>query len=67
VSDQAMLNTAPPEVRCGMCGGRARVWQPGWIECASGSPEYGRCSWSSHDPRRRKHPLWWALRVWLGR
>lgn len=69
---EPMQNTDPPGVRCGMCGGKARVWRPGWIECAGKQQPYpfedaGRCSWSSHDPRRRKHRLWWRLRVAVGK
>jgi hypothetical protein len=66
------MNTDPPQVRCGMCGGKARVWKRGWIECAGRAQPWpfggeGRCAWSSHDPRRRVNPLYWRARVWLGR
>jgi hypothetical protein len=69
---QPMQNTDPPGARCGMCGGKARMWHPGWIEYAGKGQPYphdgeGRCSWSSHDPRRRKHRPYWRVRVWLGR
>jgi hypothetical protein len=68
VSEPAM-NTDPPGVRCGMCGGKARPWRApvgkqAWIECASGFPGEPPCSWSSHDPRRAGP--WWRLRIWLG-
>jgi hypothetical protein len=58
MSENCAVNTDPPEVRCGMCGGRCRNWRSKWIECRN-------CAWSSHDPRRAG---WlWRVRVWLGR
>jgi hypothetical protein len=68
--ENTALNTDPPIVRCGMCGGRCRWagpwwggrrrWEgPRWIHCRPG------CVWSSHDPRRVG---WiWRLRVLIGR
>lgn len=54
----AMANTDPPDVRCGVCGGRCQWDGPRWIKCP-------RCPWSSHDPRRVG---WrWRLRVFLGK
>lgn len=61
MSENAELNTDPPIVRCGVCGGRCRkdgAGFPRWIYC-------DRCCWSSHDPRRKG--LIWRLRVWIGR
>lgn len=76
---QPMLNTDEPEVRCGMCGGRARVcsdplYRRGArvIECAGKGQPYpfkgkGRCAWSSLDPARVDPSWYWRMRVRLGR
>lgn len=67
------LNTERPGVRCGMCGGRARVCgDPLYgrgariIECASGY-RGERCAWSSLNPARIDPSWYWRLRVWIGR
>ncbi len=57
MSEIPVVNTAPPPVRCGMCGGRCRWEPPRWIVCP-------RCPWSSHSPRYRG--LVWRLRVLIG-
>ena len=74
MTEQPALNTDRPGVRCGMCGGRARacgdpLYHRGAriIECASGFPGSGPCSWSSHNPARVDPAWYWRLRVWLGR
>jgi hypothetical protein len=56
-AERVCLNTDPPEVRCGMCGGRCKNDGPRWITCR-------RCCWSSHNPKRIG--LWWRLRVLVG-
>lgn len=66
--DHAALNTAPPAVRCGMCGSRTRADATGepfrartrWITCRRPG-----CAWSSQSPRRVG--LIWRARIWLGR
>lgn len=61
------VNTEPPLVRCGMCGGRAQVRK---------DPVYGRgarvigcpkCAWVSIDSGRVDPAWYWRLRVWVGR
>lgn len=67
VHHRPVVNTDPPPVRCGMCGGRCRAdstrdgfrARARWICCRSG------CAWSSHSPRRIG--LLWRLRVAIGR
>lgn len=61
MSEQPSINTDPPDIRCGMCGGRCRRDKtgPAWIECRNG------CAWSSSDHRRVG--WYWRLRVWVGR
>ena len=51
-------NTAPPDTRCSMCGGRGR-WDGLGLACK------GDCPWSSFDPRMGG--LTWRLKVLLGK
>ena len=68
------LNTDQPEVRCGMCGGRARtctdlLYNRGArvIECATGFDGESPCSWASINPARVDPSWYWRLRVRVGR